>query len=64
LGVEVGAIFATPASLKGRQEDGMLSNAMVFSADSFGEGWNDASPDFVRSQEGSSTPGCFSQRIH
>ena len=30
--------LATPAGLRRRQGDGMLSNAMVFSADSFGEG--------------------------
>lgn len=44
--VEAGTIFATPAGLRGRQGDGMLSNAIAFSGDSFGEGWNDASPDF------------------
>lgn len=46
LGVEAGTIFATPAGPRRRQGDEMLSNAMVFSADSFGEGWNDASLDF------------------
>ena len=55
--MEAGTIFATPAGLRGGQGDGMLSNATVFSADSFGEGWNDTSPDFVRSQEGSLAPG-------